>query len=101
MALNCFVSSGSHSRDRHNEPDDEDDDFYNDREMDADEMRDFEDQDPHRPLTSSANLGPYASFLQNLPDLINMTQEEYNKAFQALPLPTPGPSPPHIDSCSH
>ena len=61
--------------------------------MDADEMRDFEDQDPHRPLTSSANLGPYARFLQNLPDLINMTQEEYNKAFQALPLPTPGPSP--------
>jgi hypothetical protein len=53
--------------------------------MDADEMRDFEDQDPHSPLTSSANLGPYARFLQNLPDFINITQEEYDKAFQALP----------------
>ena len=29
-------------------------------------MRDYEDQDPHSPLTSTAKLGPYASFLQNL-----------------------------------
>jgi hypothetical protein len=64
--------------------------------MDADEMRDYEDQDPHIPPGSTAKLGPYASFLQNLPDYNDMTQEEFDKAFEALPLPTPGPSPPGI-----
>ena len=38
-----------------------------DLEMYADEMRDYEDQDPHIPPTSTATLGPYARFLQNLP----------------------------------
>jgi hypothetical protein len=64
--------------------------------MDADEMRDYEDQDPHVPPTSTANLGPYARFLQNLPDYNDMTQEEFDMAFVALPLPRPGPSPPGI-----
>ena len=58
--------------------------------MSTDEMHNYEDQDPHSPLTSTAKLGPYASFLQNLSD---MTQEMFNKAFKALPLPTPGPLP--------
>ena len=58
--------------------------------MSTDEMRDYEDQDPRSSLTSTAKLGPYASFLQNLSD---MTQEMFNKAFKALPLPTPGPLP--------
>jgi hypothetical protein len=52
--------------------------------MDAGEMCDYEDQDSHIPLTSTANHGPYASFLQNLPDYNYMTQEEFNKAFEAL-----------------
>jgi hypothetical protein len=36
--------------------------------MDAEEMRDYEDQDPHIPQISTANLGPYARFLQTMPD---------------------------------
>ena len=64
--------------------------------MDADERRDFEDQDPHIPPTTTADLGPYARFLQNLPDYNDMTQAEFNKAFEALPLPSPGPPPPGI-----
>ncbi len=64
--------------------------------MDADEMRDCEDQDPHIPQTSTANLGPCARFPQNLPDYNDMTQEEFDQAFEALPLPTAGPSPPGI-----
>jgi hypothetical protein len=47
--------------------------------MDADEMLDYEDQDPHIPPTSTANLGPYARFLQNLPDYNDMTQESSTK----------------------
>ena len=62
--------------------------------MDADELRDYEDKHPHIPLTSTANLGSYACFLQNLPDYNEMTQEEYDNAFEALLLPTPGLSPP-------
>ena len=38
--------------------------------MDADELRDFEDQDPHIPPPSAADLGPYIRFLQNLSDII-------------------------------
>ena len=53
-------------------------------------MHDYEDQDPHSPLTSTAKFGPYASFLQNLSD---MTQEKFDKAFKALSLPSPGPLP--------
>ncbi len=64
--------------------------------MDADELHDFEDQDPHIPRPYAADLGPYARFLQNLPDYNDMTQEEFDKAFEALPLPAPGPPPPGI-----
>ena len=64
--------------------------------MDADERRDFEDQDPHIPPTPTSDLGPYARFLQNLPDYNYMTQEKFDKAFEVLPLPTPGPPPPGI-----
>jgi hypothetical protein len=71
-----------------NNPDENDDDHIGYREMDADEMRDYEEQDPHIPPTSTANLGPYARLLQNLPDYNDMTQEEFDKAFEALPLPT-------------
>ncbi len=42
------------------------------------------------------NIGPYASFLPSMPDWINMTQDEYNKSSEALPLPAVGPVPPDI-----
>jgi hypothetical protein len=46
----------------HKDAADDDDDLNRDRDMDADEMRDYEDQVPHIPQTSTANLGPYARF---------------------------------------
>ena len=41
--LDCivFVPSGAPLRDQHNDPADDDNDFNGDREMDADEMRDY------------------------------------------------------------
>jgi hypothetical protein len=41
---------------------------------------------PQRP----AATGPYASFLASMPDWIDMTQDEYNKSWEALPLPAVG-----------
>ncbi len=56
--------AGAPSRDQHNDPADDDDDLNGDREMDADQMRDYEDQDPHIPPTSTANLGPMPAFFK-------------------------------------
>ena len=95
-ALNFFVPPGAPLRDQCNDPAEYDNDLNGDQEMDADEMCNYGDQDPHIRPTSTANLGPYACFLQNLPDYNDMTQEEFDKAFEALMLPTPGPSPPGI-----
>ena len=38
----------------------------------------------------------HARFLANMPDWMNMTQEEYNKSWEALPLPAVGHVPPGI-----
>ena len=65
-----------------------------DRQMDADDLRDFLEQailPHHAPAT-----GPYARFLASMPDWMNMTQEEYNKSWEALPLPAVGHAPPGI-----
>ena len=60
--------------------------------MDADDQRDFLDQDPHVPPTSSANLGPYARFLADMPDWTKMSEDYYIKALEKLPLPMAGPA---------
>ena len=44
--------------------------------MDADDLRDYADQLDIQP-TSPADLGPYARFLQSMPDYLDMTQEEF------------------------
>jgi hypothetical protein len=46
------------------------------------------------PPTSTANLGPYARFLADLPDWSDLSQSEYTKAFEALPWPLPSSAPP-------
>ena len=56
------VPSGAPSRVRHNDPVDDGNDLYSDRDIDTDERRDYEDQDNHIPQTSTANLGPYSAF---------------------------------------
>ena len=72
---------------------DEEEDGY--RQMDADDLRDYLEQDivPHQlpPAT-----GPYASYLAHMPDWINMTQDKYTKSWEARPLPAVGPAPPGI-----
>jgi hypothetical protein len=64
-------------------------------QMDADDMRDYIEQDILAPRAAQA-AGPYARFLANMPDWINMTQEEYIKCWEAFPLPAVGPVPPGI-----
>ena len=66
-----------------------------DRQMDADDSRDFLEQDILPPQHAPAT-GPYARFLANISDWMNMTQEEYNKSWEALPLPAVGHAPPGI-----
>ena len=62
--------------------------------MDADYLRDFDDQYPQVPTRSTANVGPYARFLANMPDWTDMSQDTFNKACSALPIPMEGPPPP-------
>jgi hypothetical protein len=64
--------------------------------MDADDLRDYEDQHPSIYPTSSAHLGPYARFLQSMPDYIDMTQEVFTRAVDALPHASLGPPLPGI-----
>ena len=59
--------------------------------MDADDLRDYEDQ-----LPSPADLGPYARFLQSMPDYLDMTQEEFTRAVDTLPQPSSRTPPPVI-----
>ncbi len=46
--------------------------------MDFDDLRDFEDQDPQVPPSSTTNVGPYARFLTNMPDWTDMSQVAFN-----------------------
>ena len=67
--------------------------------MDADELRDYEDQGmmpTHHSPGPASGLSPYAKFMSEMPDWINMTQEEYVQAWEALPMPAVGPVPPGI-----
>ncbi len=75
-----FVSSGAPARDQHNDRNDSDSDRSWDREMDADDLRDYEDQHPSIHPTYTADLGPYARFLHSMPDYFNMTQQELPRA---------------------
>jgi hypothetical protein len=64
--------------------------------MDADDLRDYEDQLPSIHPTSPADLGPYSRFLQSMPDYLDMTQEEFTRAVDTRPHPSSGPPPPGI-----
>jgi hypothetical protein len=93
---NFFVSSGAPCRDQDNNQNDSDSNRSGDREMDADDLRDYADQHPSIHPTSSADLGTYARFLQSMPDYFDMTQEVFTRAVDALPGPSLGPPPPGI-----
>jgi hypothetical protein len=54
-----------------------------DRQMDADDLRDYLQQDIVPPQLPPAT-GPYASYLARMPNWINMTQDEYNKFWERL-----------------
>ena len=66
------------------------DNDHSDGNMDADDLNDFADQNPN---VSTANIGPYARYLSNVPNWADMSQDDFNKAFAALPLPLAGPPP--------
>ncbi len=66
-----------------------------DRKMDDDDLRVYLEQDILPPSSGPAT-GQYARFLANMPDWINMTQDKYNKSWEALPLPAVGTTPPGI-----
>jgi hypothetical protein len=69
-----------------------------DQQMDADDLRDYLEQDivpPKRPPGTGVT-GPCANFLASMPDWIIMTQDEYNKFWEAVPLHAVGPAPPGI-----
>jgi hypothetical protein len=72
---------------------DSDSDRSGDCDMDADDLRDCEDQLPSIQPTSPADLGPYDRFLQSMPDYFDMTQEEFARAVDTLPHPSSGPPP--------
>jgi hypothetical protein len=55
--------------------------------MDADDMRDYLDQDLDVLPTSTAKFGPYWS---------DLSQSDLTKAFEALPRPLPGSAPPGL-----
>jgi hypothetical protein len=74
----------------------ESDDGPGDFEMDAHDMRNYLDQDLDVRTTSTANLGPYARFLADLPDWCDLSQRDYTKAFEALPRPLPSSAPPGL-----
>jgi hypothetical protein len=77
------------SKDRHNDHNDSDSDRSGDRDMDADDLRDYEDQLPSIHPTSPADLGLYARFLQSMPDYFDMAQEEFTRAVDSDTLPRP------------
>ena len=47
-------------------------------------------------LARCDHMPDIASYLASMPDWINMTQDKYNKSWEALPLPAVGPAPPGI-----
>jgi hypothetical protein len=61
--------------------------------MDADDIRDYLDQARYF-SDFTANLGPYARFLADLPDWSDFFQSDYTKACEALPQPLPSSTPP-------
>jgi hypothetical protein len=65
-----------------------------DVKMDADDMREYVDQDLDVPPTSTANLGPYAHFLADLPDWSDLSQSDFTEAFEALFWPLSSSAPP-------
>jgi hypothetical protein len=64
--------------------------------MDADDMRDYLDQDLDVLPISTANLGPYVRFLADLPNWSDLSRSDFTKAFEALPRPLPSSAPPGL-----
>ena len=67
-----------------------------DTEMDFDDHRDYLDQDPLDGELPTAESGPIAQFLSDVPDWLNMTPEDLNKALETLPIPLEGQPPPGL-----
>ena len=64
--------------------------------MDFDDHRDYLDQDPLDGELPTAESGPIAQFLSDVPDWLNMSPEDLNKALETLPIPFEGQPLPRI-----
>ncbi len=64
--------------------------------MDFDDHRDYLDQDLLAGELPTAESGPIAQFLSDVPDWLNVSPEELNKALETLPIPLEGQQPPGI-----
>ena len=76
-----------------NRPETSKDEENPDLQMDADDLRDYEDQflDDFSPAK-----GPIAQFLAYLPGSMDAFQDGLLKAMDCLPMPQPGPVPPGV-----
>ena len=59
-----------------------------DAETDFDDHRDYLDQDFLAGELPTAESGPIAQFLSDVPDWLNISPEDLNKALETLPIPS-------------
>ena len=71
-------------------------DSNEDREMDFDDHRDFMDQDIPAGQFPTADPGSIHQFLSDIPDWMNINQEDLDLALESLPIPLKGLIPPGI-----
>ncbi len=64
--------------------------------MDADDIQDYLGHHPDVPPIFTANPGPCACFIADIPDWSDTSQSNYTKAFEAILRPFPGPAPPGL-----
>jgi hypothetical protein len=57
---------------------------------------DYMDQNISAGKLPTADSGPNAQFLTNIPDWMNITTNDLNMVFKGLPIPLQGPAPPGI-----
>ncbi len=66
-------------------------DSNEEHKMDFDDLRDFMDQDIPAGQIPTGATGSIAQFLTGMPDWMNMTPDDLNKALVNLPIPLEGP----------
>ncbi len=71
-------------------------DSSEEHEMNFDDHRDYMDQVIPAGQIPTADPGPIHHFLSDMPDWMNINEEDLNLALKNLPIPLKGPIPPGI-----